>query len=96
MLIATRLNGYDRCSRRLYFFDMGSDSPDTSGINAAALAQAQLSREQLDFVKSVYAGDAGNRDAASAAGRRASAQQETATGQQIALTDQYAQQHCQL
>ena len=69
-----------------------SSTPDTSGINAAALAQAQLSREQLDFVKSVYAGDAGNRADASAAGRRASAQQETATGQQIALTDQYAQQ----
>lgn len=68
------------------------DAPDNSGINAAALANAQLSKEQLAFVKDVYAEGAPARATASAAALRQSALQETAQGQQIALTDKYTAQ----
>lgn len=41
-----------------------SSAPDTSGQNAAALQQAQLSKEQLDWAKQVYAETAPDRAAA--------------------------------
>lgn len=71
---------------------MCSSAPDTSGINAAALANATLSKEQLEFVKGIYTDGAPDRAAASAQAKRTAALQETATGQQIALTDQYTAQ----
>ena len=71
---------------------LSSDAPDTSGINAAALANANLSKEQMDFVRGVYADGATDRADASAQAKRTAALQETATGQQIALTDKYADQ----
>lgn len=67
-------------------------APDNSGINAAALAQAEMSKEQLAFIRSVYAESAPDRAVAAAAGVRQSALQEKAQGQQIALTDKYAAQ----
>lgn len=42
----------------------GSSAPDTSGMNAAALQQANLSKEQLDWAKQVYADTAPQRAAA--------------------------------
>ncbi len=42
---------------------MGSDGPDTSGMNQAALQQAQMSKEQLDFAKQIYADSAPDRAA---------------------------------
>lgn len=39
----------------------GSDQPDTSGMNAAAVQQANLSKEQLDWAKQVYAETAPDR-----------------------------------
>lgn len=41
-----------------------SDAPDMSGANQAALEQAQLSRESLDWVKQVYEREKPARDAA--------------------------------
>lgn len=49
-----------RTSHRLYC----SSAPDLSGANAAALEQAKLSRDQLDWVKGVYASEAPARQAA--------------------------------
>lgn len=40
---------------------MGGDSPDTSGQNKAALMQAKLSQEQLDWAKEIYAEGAPDR-----------------------------------
>lgn len=92
MLICIKFEGYARDGTRCYPFDLGSDAPDNSGINAAALQSAELSKEQLAFIKDVYAEGAGARATASAAGMRQSALQETAQGQQIALTDKYSAQ----
>lgn len=92
MLIKLKHDGYTRDGLRRYPLDLGSDAPDNSGINAAALAQAELSKEQLAFIKDVYAQGAPDRADAAAAGKRQSALQETATGQQIALTNKYAAQ----
>lgn len=36
---------------------MCSDAPDTSGMNAAALANAQIAKEALDFYKGIYSTD---------------------------------------
>jgi hypothetical protein len=41
-----------------------SDAPDMSGANAAALEQAQLSRDQLEWVKGIYEAEAPARDEA--------------------------------
>ncbi len=43
---------------------MCSSSPDTSGMNEAALQQAALSKEQLDWAKTIYAETAPDREAA--------------------------------
>ena len=52
---------------------LSSDAPDTSGINAAALANANLSKEQMDFVRGVYADGATDRADASAQAKRTAA-----------------------
>jgi hypothetical protein len=36
---------------------MCSDAPDTSGMNAAAQANAEIAKEALDFYKGIYASD---------------------------------------
>lgn len=92
MLIRIKFEGYARDGTRRYPFDLGGDAPDNSGINAAALQSAELSKEQLAFIKDVYAEGKPARATASAAAMRQSALQETATGQQIALTGKYAGQ----
>ncbi len=68
----------------------GSKAPDTSGMNAAAVAQAQLSREQLDWAKQIYAETAPQRAAAIERANKISDTQLLALQKQTALTDDYA------
>jgi hypothetical protein len=58
------------------------DAPDTSGVNRAAEASAALSKEALDFFKSVYAKEAPAREAA--AGLNNQVAQEQIKGMQFA------------
>lgn len=66
----------------------GGDSPDTSGQNAAALMQAQLSKEQLDWAKSIYNETAPQRAAAEARSAALSDAQLAQTTQQTAIAQQ--------
>jgi hypothetical protein len=54
---------------------MCSDSPDTSGMNAAAVASAELSKESLAWYKEEYAKTQPQRDAAAATAEKAGASQ---------------------
>jgi hypothetical protein len=65
------------------------DPPDTSGMNQAAVQQAQISKEQLDWAKQIYAESAPDRAEASARGREMSDLQLEQTRKQIAITDDY-------
>lgn len=67
-----------------------SDAPDMSGANAAALQQANLSKEQLDWAKQIYAETAPDRAAATARANLVSEAQMTALDSQTALTNDYA------
>lgn len=64
---------------------MGGGSPDTSGQNQAALMQAELSKEQLDWAKEVYAETAPERAEAAARANAVSDAQLAATQQQTAI-----------
>lgn len=64
---------------------MGGGSPDTSGQNQAALMQAELSKEQLDWAKEVYAETAPERADAAARANAVSDAQLAATQQQTAI-----------
>ncbi len=66
------------------------DAPDTSGQQAAALQQAALSAEQLDFAKQIYADTAPDRATAAASAVRAAEQQFQAGEAQTALAKDYA------
>lgn len=66
------------------------DAPDTSGQNAAALMQANLSKEQLDWMKQLYDDSAPDRKAAIARANLVSDKQLSAMDQQSALTNDYA------
>jgi len=90
MLINTKFEGYRKDSRRLYFLDLGSDAPDMSGANAAALQQANLSKEQLDWAKQIYAETAQDRAEATRRANLVSDAQLSALGTQTALTNDYA------
>ena len=50
--------------RALGYHASCADAPDTSGMNAAAEANAKISKEALDFYRQVYAEQAPQRDAA--------------------------------
>jgi hypothetical protein len=67
-----------------------SSAPDMSGANAAALAQAELSKEQLAWAKEIYAETAPDRAASTARANAVSDAQLTALTKQTALTDDYA------
>ena len=69
---------------------MCSSAPDTSGMNAAAVSQANLSKEQLDWAKQLYADTAPDRAAATARANTVSDAQLAALNKQTALTDDYA------
>lgn len=69
---------------------MCSSSPDTSGMNAAAVQQAALSKEQLDWAKQIYNETAPDRSAATARANEVSDAQLAATKTQTALTNDYA------
>ena len=67
-----------------------SDAPDYSGMNAAALAQAEMSKEQLAWAKEIYGETAPDRAAAVKRANAVSDAQMTALNKQTALTDDYA------
>lgn len=67
-----------------------SDAPDMSGANAAALEQAKLSKEQLDWVKQIYAESAPDRQAATDRANLVSDKQLAALDQQSKITQDYA------
>ena len=86
-------SGYSSCGIRLYhipgLFD-GPPAPDNSGINAAAVKQADMSAEQLAFAKQIYGESAPDRAEASQRARTTSDLQMQAARKQMALTDDYA------
>lgn len=69
---------------------MCSSAPDTSGMNAAALAQVDMSKEQLAWAKEIYGETAPDRAAAVKRANAVSDAQMTALNKQTALTDDYA------
>lgn len=68
----------------------GSDQPDTSGMNTAALKEAELSKEQLDWIKQVYAEGAPDRAFASDTARKISAIQLEGARKAIDQGDDYS------
>lgn len=69
---------------------MSSKAPDTSGQNAAALQQAQLSKEQLDWAKRIYAETAPEREQATKLATEISEAQLSAMRKQETLADDAA------
>lgn len=51
MLIPNKHSGYTGCGVRRMNLDCGSDAPDTSGVNAAAVANAEIGKETLAWYK---------------------------------------------
>lgn len=90
MLIRTKFEGYRRDGIRVYPLDMGGDAPDMSGQNAAAVMQANLSKEQLDWAKQIYAETAPDRANTITRANAVSDAQLEAQRKQTALTDDYA------
>ena len=66
------------------------DAPDQTGINAAALANAELSKESLDWYKQIYAESAPDRAKAAATNERVSNAQLAALDSNTALSNDYA------
>jgi hypothetical protein len=69
---------------------MCSSAPDTSGMNAAAVSQANLSAEQLAWAKDIYAQTAPDRAAATARANQISDAQLEAMNTQTGLAKDYA------
>lgn len=69
---------------------MCSSTPNTDGMNAAALAQANLSKEQLDWAKQIYAQTAPDRAAATERANAVSDAQLAQMNQQTAIAQDYA------
>lgn len=69
---------------------LGADAPDTSGMNAAAVANAQLSKEALDWYKQIYADSAPDRAKAAALNEKVSNAQLEALNSNTALANDYA------
>ena len=67
-----------------------SDAPDTSGMNAAALASAEVGREALAFYKEQFAQAAPVRDRANQIALEVAQQQLDASKSQQAIADDYA------
>ena len=68
---------------------MCSDAPDMSGTNRAAEANAALSKESLDFYKSVYAEQAPERAKAAALNEKVSTAQLASMQQNDAISKDY-------
>lgn len=68
----------------------GNDAPDNSGVNAAAVANAQLSKESLDWYKQIYAESAPDRAKAAALNEKVSGAQLDALNTNTALANDYA------
>lgn len=68
---------------------MCSDAPDTSGMNAAAMASAQLGQQAFDWFQQEYARTAGDRATANQTDQKVAQQQLAAMEQQNALAKQY-------
>jgi len=68
---------------------MCSSAPDTSGMNAAAVSQANLSAEQLAWAKDIYAQTAPDRAAATARANQISDAQLEAMNTQTGLAKDY-------
>lgn len=67
-----------------------SDAPDTSKQQEAALQMSQLSKEELEWAKQIYAETAPDRANATARANEVSNAQLTALNKQTDLTDDYA------
>lgn len=70
---------------------MCSEAPDMSGANQAAVMQANLSKEQLDWVKQIYAETAPDRAATASRAAQVSDAQLASMQQQDSLTRDYNQ-----
>jgi hypothetical protein len=68
---------------------MKNKAPDTSGANAAALQNAQLAREQLDFTKQVYAEQRPMLERAEKTAQEVSAQQLASMRQNDSISKDY-------
>lgn len=66
-----------------------NDAPDTSGINAAAVANAALSKETLEFYKQVYAEGAPDRKRAADTAFKTSEAQMASMSQNDAISKDY-------
>ena len=66
-----------------------SDAPDTSGMNSAAVAQAKMSQEQLDWAKQIYSETAPDRAAAIVRSNKVADAQLDAMNTQTALAKDY-------
>ncbi len=69
---------------------MCKDTPDQTGINAAALANANLSKESLDWYKQIYAESAPDRAKAAKTNETVSNAQLAALNSNTALSNDYA------
>lgn len=70
---------------------MCSDAPDTGGVNAAAVEQAKLAREALEWFKGEYAATAGQREQAAADASAVARAQLESMQTQTALAKDYDQ-----
>lgn len=68
---------------------MCADAPDTSGMNAAAQANAAISKEALDFYKQTYAEQAPQREAAAKIAMDVANQQLESSKQNTAISNDY-------
>jgi hypothetical protein len=67
----------------------GGDAPDNSGINAAAVSNAALSKESLDFYKQIYAEQAPERAKAAALNEQVSTAQLASMRQNDTISKDY-------
>lgn len=68
---------------------MCADAPDTSGMNAAAKANAEISKEALDFYRQTYAEQAPQREAAAKIAMDVANQQLESSKQNTAISNDY-------
>lgn len=68
---------------------MGSDGPDTSGMNQAAVDNAAISKETLEWYKKVYADGAPQRELAANTANQVAQQQLASSRQNDAISNDY-------
>lgn len=89
MLIKTKFEGFGRDGVRVHNFDMGGSAPDTSGMNAAAVANTGISKETLDFAKQMYADQQPQMKIANDTANKVSMAQLTGMDQQNKIAGEY-------